>query len=91
MPWTFFQATNEVVTRVPESTKDEMAAAVASCKRAYTDWSQTTILTRQQMMFKLQNLIRDNLVRFIFYVYMLKMHLMSTILARQQMMFLFEI
>lgn len=51
-----------MVTRVPESTQDEMEAAVASCKRAFDDWSQTTILTRQQMMFKLQNLVRENLV-----------------------------
>ena len=58
----WWQATNEVVTRVPESTQDEMEAAVASCKRAFDDWSQTTILTRQQMMFKLQNLVRENLV-----------------------------
>lgn len=58
----WWQATNEVVTRVPESTQDEMEAAVASCKRAFDDWSQTTILTRQQLMFKLQNLVRENLV-----------------------------
>lgn len=51
-----------MVTRVPESTQDEMEAAVASCKRAFDDWSQTTILTSQQMMFKLQNLVRENLV-----------------------------
>lgn len=51
-----------MVTRVPESTQDEMEAAVASCKRAFDDWSQTTILTRQQLMFKLQNLVRENLV-----------------------------
>lgn len=54
-------ATNEVVTRVPEATQDEMEAAVASCKRAFESWSQTTILTRQQIMFKFQNLIRENL------------------------------
>ena len=57
-----WQATNEVITRVPESTQDEMQTAAESCKRAFQDWSQTTILTRQQMMFRLQNLIRENLV-----------------------------
>lgn len=76
----WWQATNEVVTRVPESTRDEMEAAVASCKRAFNDWSQTTILTRQQMMFKLQNLIRENLVtatnvilRYIWLFFIIKM------------------
>ena len=57
-----FKATNEVLTRVPESTPDEMAAAVNSCKKAFKDWSQTTVLTRQQMMFKYQQLIKDNMV-----------------------------
>jgi len=56
------QATNEVVTRVPESTNAEMEAAVTAAKKAYETWSQTTILTRQQHMFKLQQLIKDNLV-----------------------------
>ncbi|XP_046366163.1 probable methylmalonate-semialdehyde dehydrogenase [acylating], mitochondrial [Haliotis rufescens] len=54
-------ATNEVVTRVPECTQDEMKAAVASAKEAFKSWSQTTILTRQQIMFKFQQLIKDNL------------------------------
>lgn len=54
-------ATNEVITRVPESTLDEMNAAVASCKTAFKSWRDTTILTRQQCMFKLQNLIKENM------------------------------
>ncbi|XP_067682553.1 probable methylmalonate-semialdehyde/malonate-semialdehyde dehydrogenase [acylating], mitochondrial [Haliotis asinina] len=54
-------ATNEVVTRVPECTQDEMNAAVASAKEAFKSWSQTTILTRQQIMFRFQQLIKDNL------------------------------
>ncbi|ESO86805.1 hypothetical protein LOTGIDRAFT_194671 [Lottia gigantea] len=54
-------ATNEVVTRVPESTKEEMEAAVASSREAFKSWSQTTILTRQQIMFKFQQLIKDNM------------------------------
>ncbi len=54
-------ATNEVIGRVPKSTKDEMEAAVQSCKQAYKTWSKTTPLYRQQIMFKLQALIKDNL------------------------------
>lgn len=54
-------ATNEVVTRVPLTTGEEMEAAVESCKRAYDSWSKTTVLTRQQYMFKLQALIRRDL------------------------------
>lgn len=54
-------ATNEVITRVPKSTNEEMEAAVASAKRAYKTWSQTSILTRQQVMLRFQHLIRQNM------------------------------
>jgi len=50
------------VTQVPKSTNAEMEAAVASCKEAFQTWSKTTVLTRQQAMFKLQHLIRANMV-----------------------------
>ncbi|OWF38254.1 probable methylmalonate-semialdehyde dehydrogenase [acylating], mitochondrial [Mizuhopecten yessoensis] len=54
-------ATNEVVTRVPESTQDEMQEAVDVAKTAFKTWKDTTILTRQQYMFKFQSLIKDNI------------------------------
>lgn len=54
-------ATNELVTRVPKCTKDEMQAAVDSSKRAFKTWSQTSILTRQQVMLRLQQIIRANM------------------------------
>ena len=56
------QATNEVITRVPEATQDEMNSAVAAAKRAFKTWSNTTALHRQQVMFKYQQLIKDNMV-----------------------------
>ncbi|CAG2166284.1 unnamed protein product [Oppiella nova] len=57
-------ATNEVVTRVPKSTDAEMEAAVNAADNAFKTWSKTSILTRQQTMFKLQALIKQNLVGF---------------------------
>ncbi|XP_066282832.1 probable methylmalonate-semialdehyde/malonate-semialdehyde dehydrogenase [acylating], mitochondrial [Branchiostoma lanceolatum] len=54
-------ATNEVVTRVPKSTQAEMQAAVDAAKAAFSSWSETTILTRQQVMFKFQQLIKENM------------------------------
>ncbi|XP_078001211.1 putative methylmalonate-semialdehyde/malonate-semialdehyde dehydrogenase [acylating], mitochondrial [Glandiceps talaboti] len=54
-------ATNEVVTRVPKTTQSEMEAAVAAAKAAFPAWSDSSILTRQQIMFKFQALIRENL------------------------------
>ena len=54
-------ATNEIVTRVPKTTSDEMKSAVESAKNAFPAWSQTSILSRQQIMFRYQALIRDNM------------------------------
>ena len=56
------KATNEVVTRVPEATQAEMQSAVDSAKAAFAKWADTTILTRQQIMFNFQQLIKDNMV-----------------------------
>ncbi|KAI8788288.1 methylmalonate-semialdehyde dehydrogenase [acylating], mitochondrial, partial [Biomphalaria glabrata] len=52
-------ATNEVISKVPESTTSEMEAAVAAAKAAFPAWSRSTILFRQQIMFRL----RDQLIK----------------------------
>uniref|UniRef100_A0A671S3Q3 methylmalonate-semialdehyde dehydrogenase (CoA acylating) n=1 Tax=Sinocyclocheilus anshuiensis TaxID=1608454 RepID=A0A671S3Q3_9TELE len=54
-------ATNEVIGRVPKATQEEMLAAVDSCSRAYHTWSETSILTRQQIFLRYQLLIKDNI------------------------------
>lgn len=54
-------ATNELITKVPKATKDEMETAVKSCKRAFETWSHTSVLVRQQCMFKLAELIRRDM------------------------------
>ncbi len=56
-------ATNEVVTKVPNCTQAEMEKAVESAKAAFPEWSKASPLRRQEIMFKYQNLIKDNLVR----------------------------
>lgn len=53
-------STNEIITRVPKSTQSELLAAVESSKASFKSWSQTSILTRQQLMFKLAQIIRSN-------------------------------
>jgi malonate-semialdehyde dehydrogenase (acetylating)/methylmalonate-semialdehyde dehydrogenase len=53
-------ATQNIVTRVPESTPDEMTAAVDSAQRAFQTWRNTSLLSRQQIMFRLAALIREN-------------------------------
>ncbi|KAK6621346.1 hypothetical protein RUM43_011652 [Polyplax serrata] len=54
-------ANNQVVTKVPEATQQEMEAAVESAQKAYSTWSQTSVLTRQQIMFKYQSIIKANM------------------------------
>ncbi|RPB10089.1 putative methylmalonate-semialdehyde dehydrogenase, partial [Morchella conica CCBAS932] len=51
-------ATNNLVTRVPQSTDAELKAAVDSAEKAFPKWKATSLLTRQQIMFKLVSLIR---------------------------------
>merc|ERR1712029_869262 len=54
-------ATNEVLTKVPHSTSDEMNEAVAAAKAAFPGWAATSPLARQQIMFKYQALIKENM------------------------------
>ena len=53
-------ATNNLVTRVPQSTDAEMKQAVQSAQKAFLSWRTTSILARQQIMFKYCALIREN-------------------------------
>ncbi|KAH0544208.1 hypothetical protein FGG08_001653 [Glutinoglossum americanum] len=53
-------ATNNLVTRVPQSTEAELKAAVESAKKAFPGWKSISIMTRQQVMFKFVSLIREN-------------------------------
>jgi malonate-semialdehyde dehydrogenase (acetylating)/methylmalonate-semialdehyde dehydrogenase len=53
-------ATNNLVTRVPQSTDEELKAAVDSAQKAFKPWKDTSLLHRQQIMFKYTALIREN-------------------------------
>ncbi|KAI0599335.1 Aldehyde/histidinol dehydrogenase [Biscogniauxia sp. FL1348] len=53
-------ATNNLVTRVPQMTKDELQAAISSAQKAFPGWRNTSVLARQQIMFKFVSLIREN-------------------------------
>ncbi|PTB67261.1 aldehyde dehydrogenase [Trichoderma citrinoviride] len=53
-------ATNNLVTRVPQMTVPEMQAVVESSQRAFQAWKNTTVLFRQQIMFRYVQLIKDN-------------------------------
>lgn len=56
-------ATHNLVTRVPQSTTEEMETAVRSAERAWVSWRATSIMSKQQIMFRLVVLIRQNMER----------------------------
>jgi malonate-semialdehyde dehydrogenase (acetylating)/methylmalonate-semialdehyde dehydrogenase len=53
-------ATNNLVTRVPQSTDAELKAAVDSATKAFPAWRATSVMARQQIMFKFTQLVREN-------------------------------
>lgn len=53
-------ATNNLVTRVPQSTPEELSAAVVSAKKAFPAWRATSIIARQQILFRFTHLIKEN-------------------------------
>jgi len=53
-------STNNLVTRVPQSTDEELKAAVDSAQKAFKGWKETSLLARQAIMFKYTHLIREN-------------------------------
>jgi malonate-semialdehyde dehydrogenase (acetylating) / methylmalonate-semialdehyde dehydrogenase len=56
-------STNNLVTRIPQSTDAELKAAVESAQKAWPACKATSIMHRQQVMFKLTHLIRENMDR----------------------------
>lgn len=55
-------ATQEVVSRVPCATMDEMNSAMAAAKRAFPEWRERSVMARQNVMFQLRHLIKNNMV-----------------------------
>jgi malonate-semialdehyde dehydrogenase (acetylating)/methylmalonate-semialdehyde dehydrogenase len=54
-------ATNEVIGLVPKTTQQEMQDAVDSAKNAFHTWKNSSVLSRQQVFFKLQSLIKRDM------------------------------
>nr|POF25991.1 calnexin like [Quercus suber] len=53
-------ATNNLVTRVPQSTDAELKASVDSAEKAFPAWKAQSVLARQQIMFRYVALIREH-------------------------------
>lgn len=56
------QATQDVLSQLPLSTKAEFDSAVAAAAAAFPQWRSTPVSTRARVMFKFQELIRANMV-----------------------------
>jgi len=54
-------ATQEVVTRVPLCTQEEMRSAVDAAQNAFHDWKETSVSNRVRVMLRLQDLISKNM------------------------------
>ncbi|KAJ2798267.1 hypothetical protein H4R21_003998 [Coemansia helicoidea] len=54
-------ATQEVVSRVPQSTAQELEAAAHSAQLAFGEWRRTSVLSRQRKMLDLQHAIRGSM------------------------------
>ncbi len=54
-------ATGEAIARVPLSTTEEVNKAIASARSAFPAWRETPPLTRARYMFKLKELMEENL------------------------------
>ncbi len=55
-------ATNELISRVPCSTQQELEAAIQAAQTAFPAWKEKSILSRQQVMFQFRNLIKKHWV-----------------------------
>lgn len=53
-------ATNNLVSRVPQSTPEELTAAVDAAAEAFKSFKNTSVLARQQIAFNFVRLIREN-------------------------------
>ncbi|EST09840.1 Aldehyde dehydrogenase [Kalmanozyma brasiliensis GHG001] len=54
-------STQALLSKVPLTTQSEFDAAVANAEAAFPAWRETSLLTRQQVMFKLQALLREHM------------------------------
>jgi hypothetical protein len=59
---TFNKATQELVTRTPMCTDEELKAAADSSQKAFNEWKETSVSNRVRIMFRLQDLIVKNKV-----------------------------
>ncbi len=53
-------ATNDIIAKVPQTTKEEMLQATSAASKAYKTWKEVGVQHRQRIMMNFQKLIKDN-------------------------------
>jgi malonate-semialdehyde dehydrogenase (acetylating)/methylmalonate-semialdehyde dehydrogenase len=53
-------ATQEVLTNVPLTTRDEVDAAVASAKKTFQNWKEVSVPNRARLMLRYQHLLKEH-------------------------------
>lgn len=56
-------STGEILAKAPCCTQKEVEEAIAAAKKAFPAWSNTPVIKRAQIMFKVRALIEENLER----------------------------
>lgn len=54
-------STGEVIAKVPCCTEEEVNTAIDSAKEAYKSWSATPVIQRVQVLYRLRDLLMENL------------------------------
>lgn len=54
-------STGELIGKMPRLTLDEVKQAIASCERAYEGWSNTPVMKRVQILFKVKQLMEERI------------------------------
>lgn len=53
--------TQEIISIVPQTTKEELDLAIQSSQKAFLAWKEKSVIARQQIMLRYQQLIKDNM------------------------------
>ena len=54
-------STGEVIARAPQCTADEVESAIIAAQEAYSDWADTPVIKRVQILFRMKALVEKHL------------------------------
>ena len=57
----FNPSTGEVIAKAPQCTADEVESAITAAKEAFIDWSDTPVIKRVQVLYRMKSLVEKHL------------------------------